>query len=175
MSPTSRRLHAGALALLALLAAGTAPAAHAASPAREQVSETTSVVAVEVPVVVLEDGKPVRGLTRDDFILEDGRSRQPLTGVEVLDLQAPGSRETPVALVPAAARRHFLLLFDLTFSEPTSVVKAREAARKLLDGALHPTDLVAVATYSFSEGPRLVLGFTSDPRQVRSAIDDLGF
>jgi VWFA-related protein len=163
------------LATLLGVAGTTAVPAHAARPAREQVSETTSVVAVEVPVVVLEDGKPVRGLTRDDFILEDGRNRQALTGFEVLDLKAPASRETPVAKVPIVARRHFLLLFDLTFSEPSSVVKARDAAKKLLDGALHPADLVAVGTYSFSQGPQLVLGFTSDPRQVRSAIDHLGF
>ena len=168
-------IHSRILAFALPFALVLGPAAPATPAAREPVSETASVVAVEVPVVVLEDGKPVRGLTRDDFILEDGRTPEPLTGFEMLDLQSPRSRETPVALVPAAARRHFLLLFDLTFSEPTSVVKAREAAQRLLDGALHPTDLVAVATYSLAEGPRLVLGFTSDPRQVRAAIDSLGF
>lgn len=163
--------HLAALSL-SLLAAAAPPSARAA---REQFSETASVVAVEVPVTVLQDGKPVRGLTREDFIVEDGRSRQAITGFEVIDRAAPATARTPVARVPVAARRHFLLLFDLTFSEPGSVVKAREAARRLLDGALHPSDLVAVGTYTSSQGPRLLLGFTSDPHQVREAVDNLGY
>jgi len=40
--------------------------------------------------------------------------------------------------------------------------------------SLHHADLVAVATYSSAGGPKLVLGFTSDRRQVLKAIDTLG-
>ncbi len=74
---------------------------------------------------------------------------------------------------PSPARRHFLLLFDLSFSEPKSIVKAREAATGLLD-ELHASDLVAVATYTTSRGPELIVGFTPDRGQVRAAIATLG-
>src|SRR5690349_15643048 len=125
-------------------------------------AESTDVVAVEVPVQVVRDGEPVRGLTAADFEVYDGRKKQELTGFEVLDLYASAK---PSALQAAgAARRHFLLLFDLAFSEPESIVRARQAARDLVLQGLHPADLVAVATYGSGQGSQLLLGFTSDRR-----------
>jgi VWFA-related protein len=140
--------------------------------AQQTFSGTTEVVAVEIPVQVVKDGEPVRGLTANDFEVFDGRKKVPITGFEVLDLAAP---VTPgqAPQVPVAARRHFLMLFDLSFSEPKSIVKAREAAGRVVD-SLHPTDLVAVATYSSLQGPQLVLGFTPDRRQISTALDTLG-
>src|SRR3954454_22181249 len=117
-------------------------------------------------------GEPVRGLTANDFELYDGRKKVPITGFEMLDLAAPvGPAGAPP--VPVSARRHFLLMFDLSFSEPKSIVKARQAAQKVIDD-LHPTDLVAVATYSNQHGPQLVLRFTPARRQTAAAIDTLG-
>ncbi len=158
-----------------LLLAGLAGAAGpvAAQQAKGGFAETTEVVAVEVPVqVVGKDGEPVRGLTAADFEVSEGRKKLPLTGFEVVDLEAPATAARASA-VPASARRHFLLLFDLSFSEPKSVVKAQAAARQLVLG-LHSSDVIAVATYHASVGPTLVLGFTSDRRQVDSALDAIG-
>jgi VWFA-related protein len=134
-------------------------------------AETTEVVAVEVPVQVVRDGEPVRGLTAADFEVYEGRKKLPITGFEVVDLEAPATAARASA-VPAAARRHFLLLFDFSFSSPQSVARGREAARNLVLG-LHSADLVAVATYHASRGPQLVLGFTSDRRQVDTALEGL--
>ncbi len=135
-------------------------------------SGATDVVAVEIPVQVLRDGEPVRGLKAEDFEVFDGRKKQEVTGFEVLDLGAGGAA-TPARDIPVAGRRHFMLLFDLTFSEPRSIVRARDAAKNLLP-QLHPTDLLAVATYSTLQGPQLVLGFTPDRAQAEKAIDTLG-
>jgi VWFA-related protein len=119
----------------------------------------------------------VRGLTAGDFEIYDGRRKMPVTGFEVLDLAAPAtpaiSATRPARTVAAAARRHFLLLFDLSFSEPKAILAARAAANDLVDG-LHPTDLVGVAVYAGSKGAQLVLRFTGDRRQIRAAIDSLG-
>jgi VWFA-related protein len=133
-------------------------------------TETTDVVAVEVPVQVVRDGEPVRGLSAADFEVFDGRRKVEITGFEVLDLYAPGQKK---ARLPGSARRHFLLLFDLAFSDPRSIVRAREAARDLVLQGLHPEDLAAVATYS-SRGPQIVLGFTTDRRQIDAALETLG-
>jgi VWFA-related protein len=146
-------------------------AAPAAAARPGALSETTEVVAVQVPVQVVRNGEPVRGLTAADFEVYDGRRKQKVTGFEVLDLA--GERGPAVAALAPALRRHFLLLFDLSFSEPSSIVKARQMVREMLP-ALHPSDLVAVASYSSANGPRLLLGFTSDRRQVSQAIDNLG-
>lgn len=145
-------------------------ALQAAQESFSHVSDVTDVVAVEVPVQVLRDGEPVRGLTSADFEIYEGRKRYDVTGFEVLDLASPDARPRSV---PAAARRHFLLFFDLSFSEPKAILAARDAAKDLLDG-LHPSDLVAVAVYAGSKGAQLVLRFTSDRPQIRAAIDSLG-
>ena len=140
-------------------------------PAGAQFSETTDVIVVEVPVQVIgKDGEPVRGLTAADFEVSQGRRKLPVTGFEVLDLEV---EQRTAAEMPTAARRHFLMLFDLSFSEPKSIIKARQAAADVVD-ALHPTDLVAVATYSEANGPQLVLGFTPDRRQAKLALETLG-
>ena len=136
-------------------------------------SEATDVVVVEVPVQVIgPDGAPVRGLTSEDFEVYEGRKQQPLVGFEVLDLKsapAAGPRSAP----PMAARRHFLLLFDVSFSTPKSIVQARGAARDMVD-KLHPSDLVGVASYSTAQGAKILLGFTGDRGQILGAIDRLG-
>ncbi|HJX26731.1 MAG TPA: VWA domain-containing protein, partial [Thermoanaerobaculia bacterium] len=152
-----------------VLAAGLAIAA--ASLAAQNFTESTEVVVVEVPVQVVRDGEPVRGLTAADFELFEGRKKLPITGFEVLDLTtAAGAQgaEPP----PITARRHFLVLFDLSFSDPKAIIQARKAAHDMVAG-LHPTDLVAVATYS-SKGPQIALGFTPDRRQIGMAIETLG-
>jgi VWFA-related protein len=152
---------------------GSLSAAHGAQPA---FSGATDVVVVEVPVQVLKDGEPVRGLAAGDFEVWSGKQKLPVTGFEMLDLEAPAPPPSDKGWRPAqpvAARRHFLLLFDLAFSSPRALAKGEEAARDLLD-RLHPSDLVAVAAYSPARGPELLLGFTTDRRQARAALDILG-
>lgn len=145
----------------------------AAAQQRPRHSEEVTTVIVEVPVHVVHDGAPVRGLTAANFEVLDGRKQQEIIGFEVIDLETLREVKAPSA-VPLPARRHFMLLFDLSFSEPSAVVRARQAARDLVTKQLHPADLVAVATYTVTTGPRLVLGFTSDRHQVDAAIEDLG-
>jgi VWFA-related protein len=162
-----------ALAWLAVAAASRGQTPPAAAPP-PSFSDATQVLSVEVPVQVVRDGEPVRGLAAEDFAVWEGRRRLTVTGFEVLDLSVtPAAVAGHPADIPAAARRHFLLLFDLAFSEPQSILRARRAAAGLV-AQLHPTDLVAVATYSATRGPQLVLGFTSDRRQLDSAVSTLG-
>ncbi len=134
------------------------------------------VLQVEIPVHVVRDGDPVRGLDAEDFRVVEGKKELPIVGFEVVDLaEVEESVETAVGPgVPVAARRHFLLLFDLSFSNPGSVVKARAAAHDFVAEGLHATDFVAVATYAETRGADLVLGFTSDRLQLGAAIDSLG-
>lgn len=155
--------------VVALLAAGPLLA--------QSFEEQSEVVAVEVPVnVVGRDGEPVRGLTAADFEVFDGGRRQTITHFEVVDLEALGAapRAALTEELAGTARRHFLLLFDLSFSTPTSVLRARLAARDFLLNDLHPSDLAAVATFSLEQGPKLVITFTSDRAQLARAVDTLG-
>ncbi|HZF12909.1 MAG TPA: VWA domain-containing protein [Thermoanaerobaculia bacterium] len=168
---------------------------------RERFEDTSQVLAVEVPVnVTSRDGQSVRGLKPEDFEVLDEGTAQPITGFEVIDLETlpqggvspavPAPPAAPGASAPAAgspavpagnseqlapsARRHFLLLFDLSFSNPIAVLKARLAARDFLLHSLKPADLAAVATFSIDSGPRLVVTFTPDRAQLARGIDTLG-
>ena len=167
--------HGSTLCALSILPTLLQPAAAespraASPPAAGGFAETTEVTAVPVPVQVVRDGEPVRGLTAADFEIYEGKKLQAITGFEVLDLAVPGRAATAVA---PALRRHFLFLFDLSNSEPKAVVKARQMVLDVLP-QLQPSDLVAVATYSYADGPRLALGFTSDRGQAARAIETLG-
>ncbi len=158
------------LSLTGLLFA-LAPLAARLSAQTPTYSDVTEVNVVEIPVQVLLDGKPVRDLKADNFAVYQDKGKQLITGFEAVDLFAiPDDKAQEV---PVPARRHFLLLFDLAFSEPKAIVQARAAAKDLLS-ELHGSDLAAVATYAGSRGTELVLGFTSDRNQIESAIDSLG-
>ena len=144
-------------------------------PTFEGVAE---VVEVQVPVnVVGRDGKPVTGLTADSFLILDDGEEQEVSRFEVVDFSLESTETDTIELIQptsSSSRRHFLLLFDLTFSTPASIIEARLAARKFVLNSLHPNDLVAVATFSMDTGPRLIVTFTPDRSQVARAIDTLG-
>lgn len=175
------------LLLLLLLLFAAVPAATQPKGSKDQTpsfEDTSQVVAVEVPVNVVDrDGNPVRGLTAADFEVYDNNDRQPVSSFEVIDLKTLDTTAIPEAdaggprvdSLRSGARRHFLFLFDLSFSNPTSIVRARLAARDFVLTSLHPTDLAAVATYSIEYGPKLVVTFTPDRAQLARAIDTLGF
>lgn len=179
-SPARRPAPAWPAALAAgvsacLLLAGAAAAAPDPKPAGAFADETTTVV-VEVPVEVTSGGKPLRGLTAAHFELFDNGRAQEILAVDVVDLEAE-AQKAPGAdrpELPVAARRHFLLLFDRSFTTPGSLEKARQAAHDLVSDDLAPTDLVAVATFSTREGVRVPLGFTPDRSQALLAIQELG-
>ena len=160
-----------------VLLVGLAVATLVALPqARAQFKDETTVVVVEVPVNVIRDGAPVRDLTVDDFEIFDGRKKQDIIGFEIVDLSQVGeaAESTRVTEVPSAGRRHFLLIFDLSLSDPASVERARTAARQLMHEGLHPADLVGVATYSQAKGARMVLNFSPNRDQAEVAIATLG-
>ena len=180
MSPRkSLKVLSLSLVLLALSAMSPLPAlpampASAAKPtavplAQERFEDTSQVLAVEVPVNVTgRDGQPVRGLKATDFEVFDEGSAQPITGFDVVDLDLLGAGEAgaapgtpsasagagPVASrqLEASARRHFLLLFDLSFSNPIAILKARLAAREFLLNSLKPSDLAAVVKNEGGDG-----------------------
>jgi VWFA-related protein len=163
------------LSILAFFA--TTTLADAQAPGTSQrFGETADVVLVQIPVYATHSGEPVRGLTKENFEILEGKKSQPVVGVDVFDLATLPSDDHGLAAraVPSAGRRNFVLLFDLSNSLPAGIVRAREAARDLARRGLHPSDLVAVATYSQSRGIELVMGFSTDRAQLDAALDDLG-
>jgi VWFA-related protein len=164
---------------LAALAAATVPigALAAAPQARPEVPVFgTGVQVVAVPVFVTDkDGRAVPGLTRDDFELLDQGRQVPVVAFEAVDAGSPVLPEPGTAppLVQAAAQRQFLLLFDLMFSSPVGIMRARDAALGFVREAVSPSDLVAAATFGRA-GLRVLVGLTTDRVQLAQAIQNLG-
>ena len=161
-----------------VLAAVVQAEAQQTPPTDTTFEEITEVIEVQVPVnVVGKNGEPVRDLTAEDFRIFDEGNLQEITSLQVIDLEAiqpEMARSRIESAVPPAARRHFLLLFDMSFSSPSSVVRAREAAREFILENLHPTDLAAVAMHTADSGARLLVTFTPDRAQLARGIDTLG-
>ena len=161
---------------LAVLLAGAASAAQE-PPADRIVRESAGATVIEIPVnVVGKDGKPVAGLTLADFELYDDGKKVPIAGVDLIDLAkpAPEVEQSPEESIPAAARRLWLLVFDLSYTSPSGIVRARVGARRFVTDAMGENDLAAVGTLSVDLGWKLLVNFTRDRRQLASAVDTLG-
>jgi len=157
-----RRRRYGVLAV-ALLVIGFA--------VRAQVAERLTVNLVEVPVNVIDrDGNPVRGLTAANFELTDEGKKQTVTAFDSIDFAAKESVSAISPLNPNA-RRSFMLLFDLGYSSPKSLLRARDAARTFVEKNVKPRDVVAVATLDRDRGFHLVTSFTPDRQLIAAAID----
>ncbi len=84
------------------------------TPAKKEIQEEVTVIAVEVPVRVLEKGRFVRDLTQDDFEIYENGVLQPITGFEVRSRRI----SVPVGISPEEMKtrpekRIFLLIFNI--------------------------------------------------------------
>jgi VWFA-related protein len=144
----------------------------ATSAAYAQVRETIDVHLVEVPVTVVDRlGNPVRGLTAANFEVLDRGARQTISNFDAIDLASESSR-TLSPLNPAA-RRNWVLLFDLSFSSPIGRKKSQEAARNFIARGMGRRDLAAVATIDVDRGLRIITSLTTDRNLLAAAIANL--
>ena len=145
-------------------------AALCSAAAFAQVKESINVNVVEVPVTVVDaSGNAIRGLTQANFKLFDQGKERAITAFDAIDLSVKQTALTPV---PPAARRNFMLLFDLSYSAPRSLARAQEAARNFVKTAVQPRDLVGVGTIDVDHGFRLLSAFTTDREIVAAAISN---
>lgn len=141
-----------------------------AAAASAQVAENITVNYVEVPVTVVDrSGNPIRGLTKANFEITDEAKKRAISGFDAVDF-ASASDAAAVATIAPAARRNFLLVFDLTFSSPTSIVRAQDAAKQFVTKMVASQDRVGVASVDVAHGFRLLTSFTTDRSLVAEAI-----
>jgi len=138
--------------------------------ASAQVRESITVSYVEVPVTVVDrSGNAVRGLTKANFEIIDEGTKRAITGFDAVDF-ASSETAAPGAAITSAARRNFLLVFDLTFSSPSSMARAKEAARQFVTKMAGEQDRIGVATVDVARGFRVLTSFTTDRVLVEAAI-----
>src|SRR4051812_265223 len=145
-----------------------------AASAVAQMHETVNVHIVEVPVSVVDSGgNPIRGLTAANFEVYDGGQKQAITSFDKVDFASKEVMSaSAISPLNPSARRSFLLLFDLGYSSPRSLVRAQEAARRFVSTAVQPRDLVGVGTIDVERGFRPLTAFTTDHELVAAAIND---
>lgn len=127
-----------------------------AGVAAAQTRESVTVNVVDVPVYVTLNNQPVRNLTRDDFTLLVNGRKQPIDYFDTIDFADAGA--------PPADRRErrlFLLMFDLAFTKPLALDRARRAAVAMIEHA-PPSDYFAVATFTPQHGAQFIVPFTND-------------
>jgi VWFA-related protein len=137
--------------------------------AAQTFEEKITVAYVEVPVTVLRDGKPVRGLTKDNFDVMDDGGKRAIDSFEAIDFGAVDAAQNVSALNPAS-RRNFLLLFDLSYSNPTTIGRAQIAARSFIARSIGGRDRVAIGTVDVDRGFRFLTAFTTDRELLAAAI-----
>jgi VWFA-related protein len=141
-----------------------------ATAASAQVAENITVNYVEVPVTVVDrSGNPIRGLTKANFEITDEGKKRAISGFDAVDFASP-SDAAAVATIAPAARRNFLLVFDLSFSSPASIVRAQDAAKQFVTKMVASQDRVGVASVDVAHGFRLLTSFTTDRSLVVEAI-----
>ena len=152
----------------------------AANPvaAQPRFAETVAVREVQVPVRVLVRGKPLAGLTIDDFEIYDRGIRQTITALEVRHLGRAPEAALPgaappltVGAAPNRVGRSLLVLFDLGFSRLRHLGQGVAAIREMLAGQLQTGDRVAIATWGPISGLNLLVGFTADRTTLALALD----
>jgi VWFA-related protein len=185
---TRKLSQAGAFFLLALPAFAQDTAAPP-SPPREITSENSptafklNVNLVVVRVVVrAANGKPVRNLEKDDFLLFDNGKRQPISSFSVdtpsshISRQSGDSAPTANASVPIDApvnsvqlpRRFVALYFDDLNISDSDLTLSRQAGMKLLS-AMPTDDRLAV----FTASGHTVQEFTNDKQELSAALQRL--
>jgi VWFA-related protein len=136
---------------------------------------TSNLVVVRV-VVRDAQGKPVKGLRKEDFKLFDSGKEQPIAQFEVESAVEPPSPpvavrkpEQPVAALSSALPGWFLALyFDDQYTSDTDMIQVRQAADDYLAAHLQPADRVAIFTSA-----KMLSDFTSDPKQIHEALSRL--
>jgi VWFA-related protein len=142
---------------------------------------------VQVDAVVTDSkGKPVTDLTANDFeVLQDGKP-QTITNFAFINVKERSASFTrtstaqprngaavppppPIALRPDQIRRTIAIIVDDLGLSFDSVVRVREAAKKWVDTAMQPGDMVAVIRSSAGMGA--LQQFTNDKRLLNAAID----
>lgn len=133
-----------------------------------------------------KDGKPIKGLKKENFQLDEDGKRQALTAVDYYDIEgiekAAKSDDTTAPIVvslknapdPEVVRnqvrdhRMIVLFFDMTSMQPEDLLRATDSAKKFLHDKMSPADLVAIV--SFGSVLTLNTDFTNDRNVLYQAV-----
>jgi len=145
-----------------------------ASPNQELHHDAAAVVKL-VPVRVLgPDGRPVRGLKKEDFVVYDNGQRQVITEFEIHEppgISTPsesGARET--GILKEVNRKYFFVM-DMQGSDRLGNEKAKIAVLAFASANIQPGDEVCLLTFGATTGLVLRQYLTADLDKITKAVD----
>jgi VWFA-related protein len=175
-----------------------APRESQASPRTNQLNPRSvlraqsNIVRIDIEVTG-RDGKPIKGLRADQFVITDDGKDQKISSFSYADIEAvekvdaedakplvvPVDNPAPVAGSNATDtisdqirnRRMIVMFFDLTSMETDDLIRAHDAAVKFLKAQMKPPDLVAVVT--FGSNLSVLANFTNNRATLEKAVAQL--
>jgi VWFA-related protein len=162
------------------------PTAKTVPGGKGTIRSTVSLVEIDVQVTN-RDGKPVKGLTQEQFsVTEDGKP-QKISTFEYNDIErvetAGKGEEAPITVplgtvtspeeIKSVVRDHrmIVMFFDLTSLAAEDLLRSTRAAQKYLQEQMTPADLVAVV--AFGNTLKIVANFTNDRELLKQSVDAL--
>ncbi|HEX6179193.1 MAG TPA: VWA domain-containing protein [Thermoanaerobaculia bacterium] len=147
-----------------------------AAPAAAQLVESIEVKITNVEVVVTDrSGKPVHGLTREDFEIVEGGKPQPITNFYEVRADQPPARtaeadaESDDVVAEERRQRKIIVFIDNTSLEPHRRNVAMKEIGAALDALMRPGDDAMVAMWD--RRMRVLQPFTTDASEVRRVIN----
>jgi VWFA-related protein len=151
-------------------------------PALAQVNEVIEVRVTEVEVVVVDGhGKPVSGLTKNDFELREGGKPREITNFyavergQLLREAAPA----PAAATPAPAEAalpapptHLAFFVDNVHLDLRQRNRVLDAVKRFAEANVSGGVTASLLTYNH-DGARVRVPFTSDKTKILAAIDEM--
>jgi VWFA-related protein len=183
--------------------AGLALAALAVAPPTAEVDARSAPIATQEPVfptatqlvtidavVVDRDGRPVRGLTRADFELDEDGETRAISHFEAVTVAPHGARTEAAAEAfatssneapPTLAPRSFVIVYDDLHIAPLRAAAARDAVASFLRREVRAGERAAVVvagsgawwTAEIPEGREDLLAFLDGQASGQSAREDL--
>ena len=175
----------------ALAPAQQTPAQQAAAHQSSAVLRSSSdLVRIDVEVTD-RSGKPIKGLTANQFTITDEGKSQAITSFSYADIEAIETATTDVSKPIVVAvdndgpnspsadaisdalrdRRLIVLFFDLTSMQTDDLIRAHDAADKFVKQQMTKADVVAVIV--FSTRINVLANFTNDRAVLNKAIAQL--
>jgi VWFA-related protein len=158
---------------------------HPKPGAEDVVKITTSLIQVDATVLD-KKGKPVKGLTADDFEVYENGKKQAITNFSFVELESEKEKTTeqiaanpakgavaappvPLRLRPEQVHRTVALVVDDLGLSVMSVDVVKASLKKFVDEQMLPGDVVAIIRTGSGAGA--LQQFTTDKRILHAAID----
>ena len=119
-------------------------------------------------------GNPIKDLKAEDFDVRLNGKSQEIVSVIPISLQQQYTSEQMGIELPEHGKRLFLFMFDMRYTTPDGMERARRDVMKFAVEDMLPRDLVSVFTMTETT-LRMVCNFTSDKNQILQAVKTFGF